>query len=111
MSNPFDALGGLGGLGSMLGGFQQRMQEIQDQVKEQVFTASAGGDLVTVQVKGSLELLSVNIRDGAEEDKDMLEDLIVIATNRALQEAQSQMQTQMAQLTAGLPIPPGMLGF
>ena len=111
MSNPFDALGGLGGLGSMLGGFQNRMQEIQAQVKSQVFSASAGGDLVTVKVKGSMEVVSVDIRDGAEEDKDMLEDLIVIATNRALQEAQNHMQSQMSELTAGLPIPPGMLGF
>ena len=41
----------------------------------------------------------------------MLEDLIVIATNRALHDAQEHMQKQMGQLTAGLPIPPGMLGF
>ena len=111
MSNPFDALGGLGGLGNMLGGFQSRMKEIQEEVKNQTFSASAGGDLVTVEVKGSMELVAVHIRDGAEEDKDMLEDLIVIATNRALQEAQNHMQSQMGQLTAGLPIPPGMLGF
>ena len=111
MSNPFDALGGLGGLGSMLGGFQSRMKEIQDEVKNQTFRASAGGDLVTVEVKGSLEVVNVSIRDGAEEDKDMLEDLIVIATNRALHDAQEHMQKQMGQLTAGLPIPPGMLGF
>ena len=108
MSNPF---GDMGGLSNMLGGFQSKMKEIQSAAEEADFTASAGGDLVTVTVKGSMKVISVSIRDGAEDDKELLEDLITVATNKALTAAKNHMSEEMSNLTAGLPIPPGMLGL
>ena len=110
MSNPFD-LGGLGGLGGMMASFQQQMKETQAKAEAATFEASAGGGLVQVVVNGKMEVESISISENAFDEKDMLEDLLVVALNNGLQKAQQNMQQEMSALTSGLPIPPGMLGF
>ena len=110
MSNPFD-LGGLGGLGGMLSSFQQQMKEIQAQAEEATFNAESGGGLVKVVVNGKMQVEAISISEEAFDEKDMLEDLIIAAINNGIQKAQGNMQQQMSALTAGLPIPPGMLGL
>ena len=113
MSNPFDLgnLGGLGGLGGMMASFQQQMQEAQAKAEAATFESEAGGGLVKVVVSGKMTVESIQIADDAFEEKDMLEDLLMVAINNGLQKAQQNMQQEMGALTAGLPIPPGMLGF
>ena len=113
MSNPFDlgALGGLGGLGSMVSTLQQQMKQTQAEAEAATFQAEAGGGLVRVTVQGSMRVLSVDISEEAFEDREMLEDLVIAAINNGLQQAQEHVQQKMGALTAGLPIPPGMLGL
>jgi DNA-binding YbaB/EbfC family protein len=114
MSNPFDLLGGMGGmggLGNMMASFQQQMQTIQEQVAQQQFTAQTGGGLVSVTVNGNNEVVSIEFSDAASDDLELLADLIQVATNQALQQAKTYSAQQMQALTAGLPIPPGMLGM
>ena len=95
----------------MMESFQQQMQETQAKAEAATFEAEAGGGLVKVVVNGKMEVESINISDDAFEEKDMLEDLLIVAINNGLQKAQQNMQQEMSSLTAGLPIPPGMLGF
>ena len=113
MSNPFDmgGLGGLGGLGNMMASFQKQMQQVQAEAEAATFEASAGGGLVQVTVNGKMQVEALTITEDAFEDREMLEDLIVAAVNNGMQKAQQNMQQKMGALTAGLPIPPGMLGF
>jgi nucleoid-associated protein EbfC len=105
MSNPFD----LGGMSGLLSGFQQKMKEIQDECHTSQYTATSGG--VTVVVNGSNEIISISIDDESLEDKELLEDILVGTINKAQIQAKQDLQQKMSQLTAGLPIPPGMLNF
>ena len=114
MSNPFDALsgmGGMGGIGAMIGQMQQQMKAKQLEAEAMVHIGEAGGGRVKVSVKGSLEIIDITIDQSLNEDLDMIEDLILVATNNGLAKAKDYMQTSMSEVTAGLPIPPGMLGF
>ena len=108
MSNPF---GGMGGLGQMMAGFQQQVKQIQQQAEQSEHVGQAGGGLVTARVNGKHQLLDLEFGDGAGDDLEMLADLIIVAVNNANQKAQLNLQQKMSEVTAGLPIPPGMLGF
>ena len=108
MGNSFDAAG-LGGLGGMMAGFQQQMQSIKAQAAATVVVGEAGGGVVKVHATGALEIQRVEIDDSVADDTEMLEDLVVAATNDALRKAQQVSQQGMAGLLAGLPIPPGLM--
>jgi len=110
MSNPFD-LGGLGGLGGMMASFQEKMKDVQAQAEQATFEAESGSGMVKVIVNGKMQVESISISNEAFEEKDLLEDLITAAINNGMQKAQLNMQENMSALTAGLPIPPGMLGL
>ena len=70
---------------------QQRMLEVQEQVRKKTVDASAGGGMVTVVVSGGLELKSIRIDPQAIDPKDpsLLQDLILAAVNQGLQKAQA----------------------
>ena len=69
---------------------QADMAKAQEELKSQVVEASAGGGTVTVKVTGDLEVVEVKIDPGAvdPDDVEMLQDLVVAATNEALRSAQ-----------------------
>lgn len=86
---------------------QQEMARVQEEVKSRTVEATAGGGMVTVIANGAGEIVSVKIeRDVVNpDDVEMLEDLIVAASNEALRRAQEMMQAEMAKLTGGLQLP------
>lgn len=104
--NPFD----LGGMGGMLGMFQQRMEEMKRRSEDTVVSGSAAGGLVTVEVTCAYECTNISIAPSAAEDPEMLEDLMRAAMNEALRKARETTKQNMGELAAGLPIPPGLLG-
>ena len=89
---------------------QSRMQALQDDMAAARFSASVGGNTVTVTVngKGQLEAVKIALDALADNDSDMLEDLILLASNRAREDAETSMKAQMADITGGLELPPGM---
>ena len=103
----FDA----GGLGGMLAGFQQQLKSVQEECASTHYSSSAGGGAVEVTVNGQNEIISIVISEDGMSDKEMLEDLIIVAVNTANQQAKADLQQRMSVLTQGLPIPPGMLNF
>ncbi len=105
MSDPFEALGGLGGL---LSGVTEQMKNMQAQAAGVEVEGQAGGGLVTVRCNGAMEILMVTIADSAYEEREFLEDLIQAATNDALKRAQEVMKGQAGALAAGLGLPPGL---
>lgn len=107
MSNPFD----MNGMGALLGGLQQRMEQMKAEISQMHIEGQAGGGIVKVVVTGDFEVVSVSIDEGAMEDREMLEDLLVAAQNNAVAQARAQIAAKMQQVTGGLPIPPGMLPF
>lgn len=98
----------LGGLGGLMGGFQQKMEELKANARGE---GVAGGGLVKVIVSGDLQVQSVTIAAGAMDDRELLEDLVRAATNDALAAVQQQIAAALQQMMGGLPIPPGMMPF
>ena len=83
---------------------QRQMEESQRQLEEKEFTAQAGGGVVSVTVSGKKELTKISSDPDAvdPEDVEMLEDLIMAATNEALHQADEASANMMSGLTGGL---------
>jgi nucleoid-associated protein EbfC len=83
---------------------QADMLKAQDELKNEVVEASAGGGMVKVKVSGDLEVREVTIDPGAvdPEDVEMLQDLVTAATNEALRSAQERAAAKMGAATGGL---------
>ena len=76
----------------------------QAEIEATDFTASAGGGAVEVTVSGKKEVLKVKLKEEVvdPEDIEMLEDLIVAATNEALRKVDEASQASMSKITGGL---------
>ena len=83
---------------------QRQMEEAQKQMEEMEATASAGGGAVEVTVSGKKEVLKVKLAEEVvdPDDIEMLEDLIVAATNEALRKVEEASQQSMSKITGGL---------
>lgn len=93
---------------------QSRMQEMQAEMERMEIEGSAGGGLVTVRLNGKGAMTGLSI-DGSlmrEDEREILEDLIVAAHNDAKTKTEQEMAERMKALTGGLALPPGLnLGF
>ena len=83
---------------------QRQMEEQAKEMETKEFTATAGGGAVEITVSGSREVLKVKLAEEVvdPDDIEMLEDLIVAATNEALRKVEEASQQSMAQITGGL---------
>ena len=83
---------------------QKQMEEAQAQLDELEVTATAGGGAVEVTVTGKREVTKVKLSEDVvdPDDIEMLEDLIVAATNEALRKVDEASQKSMSQITGGL---------
>jgi len=86
---------------------QEKMAKIQEELAAKTVTGSAGGGMVTTIVNGRGDLLSINIEKEviSSDDVEMLQDLIVAATNDGLKKAKELGKSEMGRLTGGLNIP------
>ena len=91
---------------------QAEMMKAQEELKNEVVEASAGGGMVTVKVTGDLELKDVTIDPDAvdPEDVEMLQDMVLAATNEALRSAQELAANRMNAAAGGLGGGAGGLG-
>ena len=82
---------------------QKKIEEVQSDLEKITINAESGGGLVTVMINGKQEILELNIsQEAMEEDKELLEDLIISAINKALSNSQEEMQTRMNSVTGGM---------
>ena len=82
---------------------QKRMEEVKGELQDVIVDASSGGGLVNVKMNGNLEIKDLDISDEVlEEEKEVLEDLIISATNEAISKAQSKSQEKMNSVTGGM---------
>lgn len=83
---------------------QRQMEVTQKEMEEKEYEATAGGGAVTVKVSGKKEVLSVKLSEEVvdPDDIEMLEDLIVAATNEALRQLEEDSAKSMEALTGGL---------
>ena len=83
---------------------QRQMEENQKALEEKEFTAAAGGGVVEVTISAKKEVTKVSLKEEVvdPDDIEMLEDLIVAATNEAFRQAEEDSSQMMSQLTGGL---------
>ncbi|MDD2916174.1 MAG: YbaB/EbfC family nucleoid-associated protein [Gallionella sp.] len=99
--------GGLGGLMKQAQQMQQNMQKAQAELANVEVEGQAGSGMVKVIMTCAHETRRVSLDDSVlSDDKEMLEDLIVLALNDALKKVEATTQQRMSGFTAGLP--PGM---
>jgi hypothetical protein len=86
---------------------QEEMMKAQEEAKKKTVEATAGGGMVTVVANGAGQIVSIKIEKDVvdPEDIDMLQDLILAASNEALRRAQELVSDEMSKLTGGLQIP------
>jgi len=89
---------------------QSRMAELQARLAEVEMTGSAGGGMVQVTLNGKGEMRKVKIDKSlmVADETEVLEDLIVAATNDAKSRVEAHLADEMSKLTGGLKLPPGM---
>lgn len=102
--------GGLGNIASLMKqaqAMQHRIGEMKEGLGRLRVEGSAGGGLVTVEATGHQQITSVRIDPSltGEGDREMLEDLIIAATNQALEKAKAAAADEMSKVTGGLEIP------
>ena len=83
---------------------QRQMEETTKQIEEAEVTGTAGGGVVEVTMSGKKEVTAIKIAEEVvdPDDIEMLEDLIMAATNEAFRAMEADSQAQMSKLTGGL---------
>lgn len=100
-------MGNMQGMMKKMQKMQKEMMEAQEALNAEQFEGTAGGGMVKVTVTGQREVVDVNL-DAAvvdPEDIEMLQDLIVVATNEALKKVEEKTNATMGKFTQGMNLP------
>lgn len=86
---------------------QEQLAKVQEQAASKTVEGTAGGGMVTVTANGAMQVVSVKIDPEVIKsgDVEMLQDLVVAATNEVLRKARDMMADEMKAVTGGLRIP------
>lgn len=111
----FKGLGGVADMAKMLAKaqeLQKKMQELQERLEtiEVVGASGAGMVRATATAKGKVTGLEIDpslMGKASDEDRQVLQDLVVAAVADAQEKAQERAQDEMKELTDGMPLPPG----
>lgn len=90
---------------------QAELARLQEELATRTVETSAGGGMVKVVVTGRQEVQAVIISPEVVDpgDVEMLQDLVLAAVNEGLRKAQEMVSQEMARVTGGLGLPPGLL--
>ena len=103
---------GMGDMMKQAKAMQEKMAKVQEQVAALEVTGESGAGLVRVQTTGRHDVRAVTIDPALmSEDREVLEDLIAAAVNDAVRRVEGEQKALMSEVTAGLPLPPGMKLF
>jgi nucleoid-associated protein EbfC len=101
--------GGMGNIMKQAQAMQEKMQKAQAEIANMEVTGESGAGLVKITMTGSHNVRRVEIDDSLlADDKDMLEDLVAAALNDAVRRVEDNNKEQMAKVTGGMQLPPGM---
>ena len=100
-------IGAMGNLLKQAQDMQARMAKIQEELANKIVEGSAGGGMVRVTVNGQFNVTAVKIETSVVnvDEKEMLEDLILAATNDGVRKARELVSSEMSKITGGLKIP------
>ncbi len=100
--------GGLGGLMKQAQQMQKNMQQAQAELATVDVEGQAASGMVKVTMSCSHEVRRVTLDDSVLSDKEMLEDLIVLALNDAVKQVAATTEQRMSGFGAGMGLPPGL---
>lgn len=100
----------LGKFGKQFEEIQKKLARLEQDLRERVVEATAGGGMVKVRVNGAEEVVDIKIEPEVvnPDDKGMLEDLVLAAVNEGVKKAKKMRETETARIT-GLALPPGFM--
>ena len=83
---------------------QRKLEETNKQLEAMQFEADASNGLVKVTVNGQYRIVSVDIDESIlnKDDKEMIQDLIIIATNNAIDKVDNAKKEKFGSMTQGL---------
>ena len=84
---------------------QRVIQKKQKEVEETEFVVSSNGGAITINIMGSKKVNKIEIDEDLLTDKDMLQDLLLIAVNEAIKKVDDEMNKVMNEATGGMKIP------
>ncbi len=104
MKSPF---GNMGNLLKQAQAMQAQMAKVQEQAATKTVIGTAGGGSVTVTANGAMQLLSIVIDPDVVKngDVEMVQDLVMAASNDALRKAREMMADEMKSVTGGMNVP------
>ncbi|BDF67168.1 nucleoid-associated protein [Oscillospiraceae bacterium] len=112
MAKGFNSRGGFGGMGGGMNmnmmkqvqKMQQDMAKMQEELANKTYTAAAGGGVVSAEVNGQHEVVSITIDPEAvdPDDVEMLQDMVAAAVNEAMRAAEADAANSMKGITGGL---------
>jgi len=97
-----------GNMQQMMRQAQQMQEKLQQEIALIKVEATAGGGMVTVQMDGQKNLLSVKIEPEVASDVEMLQDMIVAACSEAVKKVEDEIKGKMGGMLGGMGLPPGM---
>lgn len=106
----FGNMGNMQGMMKKMQKLQADLAKKQEEIKQMTVEAVAGGGAVKVTTTGNKELVSIAIDPDAfdAEDIEMLQDLILVAVNDSMKQVDKLTEVEMAKITKGMNLPPGM---
>ncbi|MEL4862067.1 YbaB/EbfC family nucleoid-associated protein [Pseudoflavonifractor phocaeensis] len=112
MAKGFNSRGGFGGMGGGMNmnmmkqvqKMQQDMAKMQEELANKTYIAAAGGGVVSAEVNGQHEVVSITIDPEAvdPDDVEMLQDMVAAAVNEAMRAAEADAANSMKGITGGL---------
>ena len=104
MKNP---LGNMGNILKQAQAMQAKMAKVQEEAATKTVTGTAGGGSVTVTANGAMQLVGIVIDPEVVKsgDVEMVQDLVMAASNDALRKAREMMAEEMKSVTGGMNVP------
>ena len=99
--------GGFGNIVKQAAQMQARLQKVQQEMQEKTAEGTAGGGMVTVVANGKQEVVSIKINKEVvnPDDVEILQDMLMEATNAALKKISKEVSDAVSQITGGMNIP------
>src|SRR5262245_31983371 len=108
MFDKFKQLSQMAGMLGNLGKLKEEMERFQEKVSQMAAEGEAGGGMVKVRVNGRFEVLSCTLTDEAMADRELLQDLVVGATNQAVERVRQQIAEETSKMAGNMGLPAGM---
>ena len=107
----FDNIMNLGEMFKQAQAVSGKMHEAKSQLQSIRVKGAAGGGMVEVEVTGQLEPISCRIDESllTPDNRELLEDMIVVAFKSAMREANAKQQNMMQSMAGGFNLPPGLM--